>query len=138
MLAVDFKPTETTMPLVRISLRTGQSAVRRQALADGVHRAMVETFNVPADDRFQIVSEHDNSTLIYDRHYPKLARSDDAVIVQIYCNNTRGVEQKKALYASMADILAETAELRRDDLFISLVEVAKENWSFGDGIGQYI
>lgn len=125
------------MPLVRISLRTGQAAARRQAIADGVHRAMVETFNVPEDDRFQIISEHDDSTLIYDRHYPKIERSDDTVFVQIYCNNTRGVEQKKALYARMADILAETAKLRRDDLFISLVEVAKENWSFGNGIAQY-
>ena len=125
------------MPLVRISLRAGQTPSRRQAIADGVHRAMVETFNVPADDRFQILSDHDNSTMIYDRSYPKLERSDDQVFVQIYCNNTRGVEQKKALYARMADILAETAKLRRHDLFISLVEVAKENWSFGDGIAQY-
>ena len=126
------------MPLVRISLRAGQAPARRRAIADGIHRAMVETFTVPQDDRFQIISEHDNSTLIYDRHYPKIERSDDEVIVQIFCNNTRGLEQKKALYARMADILAETAKLRHEDLFINLVEVAKENWSFGNGIGQYI
>jgi 4-oxalocrotonate tautomerase len=137
MLSPGIHSMEIFMPLVRISLRIGQPEARRQAIADGVHRAMVETFNVPADDRFQILSDHDNSTMIYDRSYPKLERSDDQVFVQIYCNNTRGVEQKKALYARMADILAETAKLRRHDLFISLVEVAKENWSFGDGIAQY-
>lgn len=126
------------MPLVRISLRAGQSASRRQAIADGVHRAMVETFNVPVDDRFQIITEHDNATLIYDRRYLKIERSDDQVIVQITCNNTRNTEQKKALYARMAEVLAETPGLRREDLFINLVEVAKENWSFGNGIGQYI
>lgn len=125
------------MPLVRISLRAGQKAERRQAIADGVHRAMVETFNVPADDRFQILTDYDNSTVIYDRHYPKIERSDDTVFVQIFANNTRGLEQKKALYARMADILTETAKLRREDLFISVVEVAKENWSFGNGIAQY-
>jgi phenylpyruvate tautomerase PptA (4-oxalocrotonate tautomerase family) len=125
------------MPLVRISLRAGQNAARRQTIADGAHRAMVETFNVPADDRFQILSDYDNATVIYDRNYPQIARSDDTVFVQIFCNNTRGVEQKKALYARMADILAETAKLRREDLFISVVEVAKENWSFGNGIAQY-
>ncbi len=126
------------MPLVRISLKRGKPAAYRQAIADGVHRAMTETFSVPVDDRFQIISEHDDATLIYDRHYLNIERSDGQVIVQITCNNTRGVEQKKALYARIADILAEAPGLRREDLFISLVEVAKENWSFGNGIGQYI
>jgi phenylpyruvate tautomerase PptA (4-oxalocrotonate tautomerase family) len=126
------------MPLVRISLKRGKPAAYRQAIADGVHRAMTETFSVPIDDRFQIIGEHDDTTLIYDRHYLNIERSDDQVIVQITCNDTRGTEQKKALYARMADILAEAPGLRREDLFISLVEVAKENWSFGNGIGQYI
>jgi phenylpyruvate tautomerase PptA (4-oxalocrotonate tautomerase family) len=126
------------MPLVRISLKRGKPAAYRQAIADGVHRAMTETFSVPVDDRFQIIGEHDDATLIYDRHYLNIERSDNQVIVQITCNNTRGVEQKKALYARMADILAESPGLRREDLFISLVEVLKENWSFGNGAGQYI
>jgi phenylpyruvate tautomerase PptA (4-oxalocrotonate tautomerase family) len=126
------------MPLVRISLKRGKPAAYRQAIADGVHRAMTETFSVPVDDRFQIINEHDDTTLIYDRQYLNIARSDDQVIVQITCNNTRGLEQKKAFYARMAEILAETPGLRREDLFINLVEVPKENWSFGNGVGQYI
>lgn len=126
------------MPLVRIFLKRGKPAAYRQAIADGVHRVMTETFSVPVDDRFQIIDEHDDTTLIYDRQYLNIARSDDQVIVQITCNNTRGAEQKKALYARMADILAETPGLRGEDLFINLVEVPKENWSFGNGIAQYI
>jgi phenylpyruvate tautomerase PptA (4-oxalocrotonate tautomerase family) len=46
------------MPLVRISLREGKPAAYRRAIGEGIHRAMVETINVPAQDRFQVITEH--------------------------------------------------------------------------------
>ncbi|MGH2593517.1 MAG: tautomerase family protein [Anaerolineae bacterium] len=125
------------MPLVRISLREGKSADYRRAIGDAVHRAMVETINVPAADRFQVITEHSPDNLIYDPGYLNIDRSDDVVFVQITLNAGRTTEQKKALYARIAERLAENPGMRPQDVLIHLVEVARENWSFGNGEAQY-
>jgi 4-oxalocrotonate tautomerase len=125
------------MPLVRVSLRQGKSADYKRAIGDGVYQAMRETFDVPNEDRFVVVSEHSESELQFSRTYFDIARSDDLVIIQITANNTRTVEQKKALFARIAELLSQQPGLRKEDVFINLVEVARENWSFGNGIAQY-
>lgn len=125
------------MPLSRISLRRGKPAAYKQAVADGVYRAMRETFDVPDGDRFAVVSEHDEESFLYDANYLGIPRSDDLVIIQITANNTRTVDQKKALYARIAELLMESPGLRPEDVFVNVVEVRKENWSFGRGIAQY-
>jgi 4-oxalocrotonate tautomerase len=125
------------MPLVRISLRKGKTAAYRKAIAEGVYTALRETFNVPEEDRFITISEHDADDFLFSRSYMNIGRSDDLVILQITVSNTRTVEQKKALFARIADKLAQDPGLRREDVFINLVEVVKENWSFGNGIAQY-
>ena len=125
------------MPLVRISLQEGKPEAYRAAIGDAVHRAMVETINVPAQDRFQVITEHPRAGLVYDPSYLGISRSDDIVIVQITLNAGRTTEMKKALYARMAELLAASPGLRREDLLVSLVEVPKENWSFGNGVAQY-
>lgn len=126
------------MPLVRISLRKGKPAAHVAAIRDGVYQAMRETFNVPENDRFILVHGHDDTGFDYDPTYPDIARTGDVVFIQITANNTRTVEQKQALYRRLADRLAESPGLRREDVFINLIEVAKENWSFGNGIAQYV
>jgi len=126
------------MPLVRISLRKGKSADYIQAIRDAVYLSLVETFNVPENDRFLLVHEHDGTGFDYDPTYPGIARTDDVVFIQATVSNTRTVEQKEALYRRLADRLAESPGLRREDVFINLIEVAKENWSFGNGIAQYV
>lgn len=125
------------MPLVRISLRAGKSAEYRRAIADGIHRAMVETLAAPEHDRFQVVTEHDADGLIYDPTYLGIQRSDDVVLVQITLSYGRKPPQKRDFMARAAALLAENPGLRPQDLFINLVEVAWENWSFGDGQAQY-
>jgi 4-oxalocrotonate tautomerase len=125
------------MPLVRVSLRQGKSANYKKAIGDGVYKAMLETFDVPKEDRFVIVSEHAESEFQFSRTYLDIARSDDLVIIEITANNTRTLEQKKALFARIAELLSQDPGLRKEDVFINLVEVAKENWSFGNGIAQY-
>jgi 4-oxalocrotonate tautomerase len=125
------------MPLVRVSLSRGKSADYKQAIGDGIYRAMRETFNVPDEDLFVIVSEHGENEFQFSRTYLDIARSDDLVIIQITANNTRTVDQKKALFARIAELLSQKPGLRKEDVFINLVEVAKENWSFGNGITQY-
>jgi 4-oxalocrotonate tautomerase len=126
------------MPLVRIDLIRGKSPAYRKALCDGIYRAMRETFNVPENDRFMIVSEHDAADFIYAETYLDIRHTEDLVIIQITANDTRTVQQKQAFYARVAALLAEDPGLRREDVFINLVECKKENWSFGNGIAQYV
>ena len=125
------------MPLVRIALRAGRSESYKRAIGDAVHRAMVETINVPAKDRFQIITEHDAAGLVYDPSYLDIPRTDGVLFIQITLNTGRSVEMKKALFARIAGLLSEDPGVRREDVFVSLVEVPKENWSFGNGIAQY-
>jgi 4-oxalocrotonate tautomerase len=125
------------MPLVRVALRRGKSDDYKKAIGDGVYKAMREVFNVPEEDRFVVVSEHAESEFQFSKTYLDIARSDDLVIIQITANNTRTIEQKKALFARIAELLSQHPGLRKEDVFISLVDVPKENWSFGNGIAQY-
>jgi phenylpyruvate tautomerase PptA (4-oxalocrotonate tautomerase family) len=125
------------MPLVRISLIAGKPESHKRKISDVVHRAMVETVNVPAQDRFQIITEHAKSDFIYDAQYLNIPRTDDLVIIQITLNAGRTTELKKGLYRRIADLLNQEAGIRKEDVFINLVEVSKENWSFGKGEAQY-
>lgn len=125
------------MPITRISLRRGKSPQYRKAILDSVYEAMRETFDVPEDDRFMMVTEHDDDGLVFSAHYLGIDRSDDLVIIQLTVSNTRTVDQKKALFRRIAERLAQSPGLRPQDVFINLVEVAKENWSFGHGEAQY-
>src|SRR5262249_51816463 len=106
-------------------------------IGDVVYQAMIGTLNVPKDDRFQVITEHPKNDLVVDRHYLGIERSDDCVLIQITLNAGRTVELKKAFFKAVADGLHERLKLRREDVFINLVEVPKENWSFGNGVAQY-
>jgi phenylpyruvate tautomerase PptA (4-oxalocrotonate tautomerase family) len=125
------------MPLVRIDLAEGQSAEYRTAIADEVYNAMTTTLNVPANDRFMIVTEHKPSDFIADPTYLGIERSPQCVILQITLNAGRDLGMKRAFYKALVEGLHERIGLRREDVFISLVEVQKENWSFGNGEAQY-
>jgi 4-oxalocrotonate tautomerase len=124
------------MPLVRIDIRKGKDAAYRQEIGRVVYEAMVGV-GVPQKDRFQIIAEHDTSNFIFDPTYLGIERTDDLVIIQITWNEGRTVEQKKALYKTIAEGLAKSPGIRMEDVFINLVEVKKESWSFGNGIAQY-
>jgi 4-oxalocrotonate tautomerase len=125
------------MPLVRISFRAGKSAQYRQAVADEVHRALVEVASVPELDRFQILSEHAPGDLIYDPTYLGIKRTDDIVMIQITLNQ-RTQAVKVAIYKAIAARLAKNPGMRPEDVLISLVGVSPEDWSFGDGKAQYV
>jgi 4-oxalocrotonate tautomerase len=133
------QPTqETIMPLTLVSLRRGKPAAYRKAILEGLYQAMRETFNVPEGDRFMIVTEHDQDDFVYGADYLGIQRSDDLVIVQITVSNTRNVTQKQKLYRRIVERLTESPGLRPEDIFINLVEVLPENWSFGHGEAQYV
>jgi phenylpyruvate tautomerase PptA (4-oxalocrotonate tautomerase family) len=124
------------MPLVRITLAQGRDAAARRAVADGVHRALVATANVPEDDRFQVIHEVPPESLIFSPGYLGIERRGPVVFVQVFLNLGRSVAVKQALYARIADELAATG-LRKEDVLVNLVEVPRENWSFGNGAMSY-
>lgn len=124
------------MPLVRIDVPRGRSADQHHALGEAVYQAMVQTLNVPANDRFVVIQEHGPSTLQIDPSYLGVARSPNAIVVQVTLNAGRTVELKRAFYARTVELLAEQG-VRPEDVLISLIEVVKENWSFGMGQAQY-
>ncbi|QNK74956.1 tautomerase family protein [Variovorax sp. PAMC28562] len=126
------------MPLVRIDLARGKSVAQRQTIGDVIYNAMIATINVPKDDRFQIITEHAPDDLIVDKTYLGIQRTADCVLIQITLNEGRTVEQKQTFYKAIVDGLHERLGMRREDVFINLVEVRKENWSFGNGEAQYV
>jgi phenylpyruvate tautomerase PptA (4-oxalocrotonate tautomerase family) len=125
------------MPLVRISLLEGKPELYIAKVGDAVHRALVETISIPVQDRFQIITEHSKSHFVYDPEYLKIRRTDDLIIIQITLSQGRSLEVRKALFRRIAELLAQEVKLRQEDVFVNLVEVAKENWSFGNGEAQY-
>ena len=125
------------MPLVHIDLTKGKDENYRRKLGQAVYAAL-RSVGVPENDRFQVISEHDAPNFIFDPDYLGVHRSTDLVMVQITWNAGRTVEQKQALYKAIADGMHEAVGLRQEDVFINLVEVSKENWSFGNGIAQYV
>jgi 4-oxalocrotonate tautomerase len=125
------------MPFVRIDLRAGKSAEYRQTAGDVVYEAMRASLNVPENDRFQVITEHAPGDMIFDPGYLGVARSSDCVFVQVTLNEGRDLAQKRAFYKAVADGLHARLGLRREDVLLNLVEVKKENWSFGNGEAQY-
>jgi phenylpyruvate tautomerase PptA (4-oxalocrotonate tautomerase family) len=125
------------MPFVRIDLLEGKSPEYRAQVGQIVYQALLDVLGVPPNDRFQVLAEHSKSGLQFDRDYLAVHRSDDCVFLQITLNSGRTLEMKQRFYKAVADGLHEALKLRREDVFISLVEVPKENWSFGNGEAQY-
>jgi len=125
------------MPLVRIDLRKGTNVAYRTSLSNGVHQALVEAIGIPVKDRFHVITERDTDSLLYDNSYLDIPRTNNIVMVQVTMSRGRTLEQKRMIYKRMAEILAEKPGLRPQDLLVNLVEVEKENWSFGNGEAQY-
>ena len=124
------------MPLLHISLRAGKPEAYRQAIFDSLYRAMRESLNVPEGDQFMTITEHDAANFRYGNAYG-VARSADVVYIQITVFNTRTVEQKKALFRRIAELLGERPGIRPEDVFVNILEATKENWSVGHGLAQF-
>jgi len=125
------------MPLIHISMRAGKPEAYRQAIFDSLYRAMREALDVPEDDQFMTITEHDAANFRYGASCFGVARSDDLVFIQITVFNTRTAEQKKALFRRTAELLGENPGIRPENVFVNILESAKENWSVGHGVAQF-
>lgn len=124
------------MPFVRISLLKGKSPEYLRALSDGIHRALVETFDVPPADRFHEIQQHEPGELIFDRNYLAGPRSDGFVLFAIRAGRPRTTEMRKAFFKRAAELLGEAPRLRKEDIMITIVSSQPDEWSFGDGLAQ--
>jgi 4-oxalocrotonate tautomerase len=124
------------MPLLHISLRAGKPEAYRQAIFDSLYRAIREALDVPEDDQFMTITEHDAANFRYGAAFG-VARSDDLVYIRITVFNTRTAEQKKALFGRIAALLGESPGIRPEDVFVNITDTAKENWSVGNGLAQF-
>jgi 4-oxalocrotonate tautomerase len=125
------------MPMVRIDLIRGKSEGHRQKIGEAVHQALI-SIGVPADDRFQVITEHDPANVIYPRAYLDLEHTPGLVMIQITFNEGRTTAQKQALFKAIAERIHAATGVRAEDVIVNLVEVKRENWSFGAGVAQYI
>ena len=126
------------MPLVRISLMRGKSAAHIRLIADGVHKALVETFDVPANDRFQLIDQYERDGFLYDADYLDIHRTDDVVCINIVVSRTRDTATKQAFYKALAENLSRDPGLRSENIMVILSPNDREDWSFGKGLASYV
>jgi 4-oxalocrotonate tautomerase len=125
------------MPLINISLRAGKPEAYRQAIFDGLYRAMRETLNVPEDDQFMTITEHDAANFRTSTTCYGVNRTEDTVYIQFNVFDTRTAEQKKALFKRTVELLGDKPGIRPENVFIVVQPSAKENWSVGNGVAQF-
>jgi len=124
------------MPMVRID--TTDEWTQEEVLRAGevIYQVLMDVFSVPENDKFQIVNRHPKEALNVAPNFHGNTYSERILIIQIFLNKGRTVELKKQFYRSLMTRLVETVDCRADDVVINLVEVTKENWSFGQGLAQ--
>ena len=122
------------MPLVRIDLAAGKSPDYRRTIGEVVYEAMIGTINVPKDDRFQIIHQHEPGELVFDRHYLGGPRSDDFVLIHITAGWRRSTDVKKAFYQRLVELLAKAPGIRPEDVMVVLNTTHPDDWSFSGGV----
>ena len=125
------------MPFVNISRLKGKSREHRRAIADGVHQALVEAYDVPPDDRFQVIKEYDAEELIYNENYLAIHRLPDVVFIYITASDTRDLPKKKRLFEAIADRFGASPGLRAQDVQVMIASNDRNDWSFVNGIVTY-
>ena len=125
------------MPFTQISMTEGKPVEYRTTLMEQVYLAMRDTINIPEDDRFATISEHKPENINNSGSYLGIDRSADVIFIQITLNHGRSTDQKKALYGKIAERLSDSLDVRPEDVVVSLIEVQLEDWSLGNGEGQY-
>lgn len=126
------------MPFVNIYVPSGFNAGTKKAISLSVHKSLVNIFNVPVNDCFQVIHTVDPGHLIFPDHYMDIPHTPDLVYICITCGNGRTIEMKKALYMSIAKKISDVTTVNINDVIIVLNETSWENWSFGQGKAQMI
>ena len=125
------------MPFVRIDLSKKHPEGFAQQVGEIVYEVMTTHINVPKDDKFQVITKHDSQELVAPKSYLGIEYSEEVIFIQVTLNEGRTTELKKKFYKAICEGLVEKLKVRPQDIVINLIEVNKENWSFGNGEMQY-
>lgn len=126
------------MPYVRVSLLKGRSPAYLQALSGNIHQALVDVFDVPPDDCFQLIHQHEPETLIFDRHYLSGPRTDQFVLISITAGKPRNTATKQALYHRLATLLEQSPGIPPADVMVVIQTTGLDDWSFGLGVASML
>jgi len=126
------------MPVSHITLRTGHSPEFLDSVSQALHDALVASFEVPPQDRFQIFHQLDAVALRYDRHYLGGPRSKDWVLIEITAGKPRSLQTKQRFYRDLAARLEKSPKLAPADLMVVIRHNQAEDWSFSHGIATLI
>ncbi|MBW8364045.1 MAG: tautomerase family protein [Rhizobium sp.] len=121
------------MPYARISLRKGKSPEYIRSLSDSIHQSLVEAFDVPVDDRFQVIHQHEPGELIFDTHYMGGPRSDDYVLICVTAGRLRSPKVKQGFYKHLVQLLQNSPGIRPEDVMVFINTTQTDEWSFGSG-----
>jgi 4-oxalocrotonate tautomerase len=124
------------MPVTRIAIREGKTSEYKQALMDEIYEAMRETVAIKDGDRFMAITEHDEHEFAYGA-FLGIDRTDDLVQIQVFWAPGKPVDSKLAMYRRIVERLGTNPGVRAEDVLISVIETAAENWSFGNGETQF-
>jgi 4-oxalocrotonate tautomerase len=129
---------DAIMPLVRIDISKTASRERVRDVGNAVYNAMITVANVPIYDKFQIVTRHEPDEIIYpEEGYLGIDYTPDLIIIQVTWVGGRSTEVKKKFYQHIADEIHARQGVRKQDIWIGLVDSGREDWSFGNGEMQY-
>jgi phenylpyruvate tautomerase PptA (4-oxalocrotonate tautomerase family) len=126
------------MPFVKIALLKGKTPAQLKAIADGVHQALVDTYSMPPNDRFQVIEQYEAGTFFYDRQYLDIERTDDVVFIHILASRWRDTPMKQALYYAIAQRLSADCGMRAQDIQVFISNNDRQDWSFGNGVASYV
>jgi 4-oxalocrotonate tautomerase len=126
------------MPLTQIYLRSGKPFSYRRAIADGIQKALTDAISVPAEERFQIITEVNSENLVFDPGFRNVSRSQDFMMILITLKSGRSDSLKQLLYQAIVRELALNPGVRSEDVMIVLRENGSADWSFGNGVAQLL
>lgn len=132
---------EKTMPLTRITLTEGKPRSYLKAVSDSLHQALVEAYDVPPTDRFQIIQQARPGELVFDRTYfggAEGPRSDDFIIFAITAGRPRSTKMKAAFCRRLTELLAAAVGIRPADVMVVISTSQMDEWSFSDGRLQMV
>lgn len=125
------------MPFVRVDYMKGQYTKEQLcSISKTIQSVLIEQFNVPSKDYFQIYQQHEDFEFYYDPEYFNVARTDKLLYIYVTLAHGRSQLKKFEFYQKLSCLLSTTCSIRKEDVFIMLVESERENWSFGNGLAQ--
>jgi 4-oxalocrotonate tautomerase len=126
------------MPLARIDISKHAPAGLVRIVSEAIYQAMLDVANVPPHDKFQVINRHEVDEIVYpEEGYLGVHYTRDLIMIQVTWVSGRSTEIKRKFFQQIANEIHEKGGVRKEDVWINLVDTEREDWSFGNGEMQY-